>query len=183
MGVVTSSKDDLCIGCFDNVSQIGPDSGALISVYLKNNENTNLAVNGSVTPVVFSYYPPGGTELILTAIGTYLDEGGSFTGNGFASIGTPLANGLKILLNDNEMFNFQANKDFELWYTYQNPRVGSVAVPPTRMIGRCDLTQITNGLPIRIDYRGIKAVVRDNLAITNLDIHIMVQGYLRQIES
>jgi hypothetical protein len=178
-GEMSSTKDDLCVGCFDNVQGIGSTDAGLIYPYLLNDSNKNLAVDGSLSPVIFSYQPPGGFEYYLNAISIYMDEGGSFTGEGFASETAPLTNGIDILVNNNLLFNFKANKDLETWFTYQNPLVGSVAAPPTRLIGIHNILMASNGLPARIGIDGVKAVVRDDIEITNLNIHVMLMGYLR----
>lgn len=176
---MSSTKDDLCVGCFDDIQGIGPTDAGLIYPFLLNGENKNLAVNGSVSPIEFIYQPPPGYEFYLNAIAFYLDEGGAFTGEGFASESSPLANGIDILVNNNLLIKIKANKDLEAWFTYQNPKVGSVALPPTRMIGKHSILEASNGLPARVGINGVKAVVRDNIAITNLNIHIMLMGYLR----
>lgn len=174
-----STKDDLCISCFDDFQGIGPTDAGLVYPYLLNGENKNLAVDGSLAPVIFSYQPPGGLEYVMNAISLYMDEGGAFDGNGFASETGPLVNGIDILVNDNLLFNVKANKDLEMWFTYQNPLVGSVAAPPTRLIGIHSILEASNNLPARVGIDGVKAIVRDDLEITSLDIHIMLMGYLR----
>lgn len=178
-GKMSSSFDDLCVSCFDSVQGIGPTDAGLIYPYLLNGENKNLAVDGSLSPIEFTYQPPPGYEFYLNAIAFYLDEGGAFTGEGFASESGPLANGIDILINNNLLIKIKANKDLEAWFTYQNPLVGSIAAPPTRMIGKHSINYASNGLPARVGIDGVKAVVRDDLEITNLNIHIMLMGYLR----
>lgn len=177
-----STKDDVCISCFENFQDIRRFDGGLVNPYLLNGENKNLAVDGSTEPVTYEYLPPEGLEFYLCIMSIYMDEGGSFTGNGFASESTPLARGIEIFANNNLMINVKANKDLETWFTYQNPLVGSVAAPPTRLIGYHNFLNITNGLPIIIDQYGVKAIVSDDIEITGLDIHIMLSGYLRKKE-
>jgi hypothetical protein len=178
---MTSAKDDLCISCFDSVQGIGPTDAGLLYPYLLNDSNDNLAVDGSETPITFSYQPPTGYEYYLYEISIYIDEGGSFSGNGFASEANPLLNGINILTNNNLMIRIKSNKDLETWFTYQNPLVGSVAAPPTRMIGKHNFSSTTGGLPIRIGYDGVKAIVQDDLDIIDLYIHMMLSGFLRKL--
>jgi hypothetical protein len=174
-----STKDDLCISCFDDVQGISPTDAGLLYPYLLNGSNKNLAVDGSGAPIIFSYQPPGGFEYYLNAISVYMDEGGAFIGEGFASETDPLSNGIDILINDNLLINIKTNKDLEAWLTYQNPLVGSVAAPPTRMIGKHSILYASNGLPARVGINGVKAIVQDELAIQNFYMHIMLMGYLR----
>lgn len=179
---MSSTKDDLCISCFDDSQGIGPTDAGLIYPYLLNGENKNLAVDGSAIPVTFSYQPPGGFIYYLNEISIYMDEGGSFIGEGFASETGPLDSGIDITINNNLLINIKANKDLETWFTYQNPLVGSVAAPPTRMIGKHSIIEASNGLPARVNNIGVKAIVRDDLNIQNLYMHIMLMGYLRRPE-
>lgn len=176
---MSSTFDDLCLSCFDNQQGIGKTDAGLVYPYLLNGTNKNLAVDGSLTPVIFSYQPPAGKEYYLTTISIYMDEGGSFTGEGFASETAPLINGVELLINNNFLVNFKANKDLEIWFTYQNPLVGSVAAPPTRMVGKHSIIEASNGLPARVGIDGVKAIVRDKIDIQNFNMHIMLSGFLR----
>lgn len=176
---MSSFIDDLCLSCYDNVQGIGPTEAGLIYPYLQNGSNKNLAVDGSGIPVIFSYQPPAGLEFYLNTISVYMDEGGAFSGNGFASETDPLSNGIDITMNKNILINIKANKDLEAWFTYQNPMVGSVAAPPTRMIGKHSVFYASNGLPVRIGIDGVNAIVRDELDIQSFYMHIMLMGFLR----
>ena len=78
--------------------------------------SANLAVNGSVTPVVFEYNPPNNRDIEITALSLLFEDTGAFAfGNKFIlnTLGT-LANGL--------LLEVKANDDAVTWQNMKRTR-------------------------------------------------------------
>jgi hypothetical protein len=68
-----------------------------LSAYLENGGSNNMKVNGSVTPVTFSYTIPADTRVALNRGFVVLEDGAtSFVPGNFGQISTGLTNGVEI---------------------------------------------------------------------------------------
>lgn len=72
---------------------------------------TNLAVNGSVTPVVFEAKPPAGKKWRIERMVGYLEGANPFSADTFADIAGGLVNGVDIKINGSLITNWKINRD------------------------------------------------------------------------
>lgn len=87
-----------------------------LSKKLLNGANENMAVNGSVTPVTFTYAPGAGETFIVDELRILVKKGGDWEFDEFINKG-PLTNGLRIVHRrnsiDREMLNAKNNFDLK----------------------------------------------------------------------
>lgn len=150
--------------------------GQIIFKYLTNNGTQDMAVDGSVTPVLFSYGPPAGQRLIIGSINVTLKGNLDFDVEKFAYI-PALTNGVSILQNGTEIINWKTIRDMTLTFTDYN----YLPVAEEKSIyGRILFARIVGG----IDGIEIKAgntfglLIQDDLSGENLEFHAVVHGVL-----
>lgn len=71
---------------------------------------TNLAVNGSITPVIFEAKPPQGKKWRVTRMVGYLEGVNPFSADTFADV-TALTNGVEVMINGQVMTTWNTNRD------------------------------------------------------------------------
>jgi hypothetical protein len=161
-----------------------PDNQVVYFVdHVANGGSTEFAVNGSVTPVVFTAPVPAGQIWYLDELKIYIQDGGNINANAYGGITSGLTNGVLI--------EFQINS---IDYTYFNMKTNldiTDAFPQEGLIGSSSGFLNTNKAFIgtttfapKIALTGddgdlIRVTVRDNLV--GLDFHEMSFKYHRII--
>lgn len=156
------------------------DVAKLITVALKNGSSSNLAVNGSVTPQVFSYSPPSDNDVRVQQVCLVAETTNALSfGNKFidTTIGT-LANGL--------LFEVKINDVSATWQNCKRTRdvleliaLGGLDIitgSPNMFHGHFwvpdEFTLVKQGAFAENDY--IKVTVRDDLrAITYMEVFLL----------
>jgi len=96
------------------------------AAYLKNGADRSMVVNGSVTPVEFSYSPPAGFDFLVSRLAGHMIDNKTMNADTFGGIATVLTNGVRIYLkgpDDIETSDFldgttlQRNGDFDAFFT------------------------------------------------------------------
>ena len=177
-----NSKDDLCIGCGMELTR---SDGNLISEFLidQSTGNTNMMVDGSVTPVVYKYKPPSNNFMYLTQLSFIMFDGLSgFSPEKFATINA-LSSGIVIRLNGQDYTKIKINADFELQSTQIYPALGSTTQPPSKISGKIDFKKLANDLPFTIfSTNGIEVIIQDAIDITGNYLYMVVHGTLRTLD-
>ena len=156
------------------------DETSTVAIYLLNGGSEDQAVNGSVTPVRFSYSPPTGYELICARIVFYMEGTTAFDSNLFGDI-TALTNGWAIEMNGVEAMSAKTNRDLGT-YMYDMKGDEIYGKVNRTIIGRFSFNKFTDGadgITIR-DGESFITVVRDDLSsLTYLEAKIM--GVLKKV--
>ena len=176
-----NTGDQLCVGCTPLGGLTRGDAG-IVSVYLEDQltNNTNMAVDGSITPVVYKYNPPSNAFAYLTDINYVMFNGPQgFTPEKFASR-TALPNGIIIKFNGLDWVRIKTNRDIEILSNYMKPQLGTTTLPPTKLSGNFDFVKIGNGLPVQIfPPNGIEVIIQDDIELVGLELYMMAMGIER----
>lgn len=158
----------------------------IINRYLVNGASSNMIVNGSSTPVAFSYAPLSTQTAVITSI-DLLIVAGSITFNGVRFLAANMmTNGLAYFSNtggvQNIFSNFRINEDFPALNTvctYWAAVGGGLLGGGTNAVMNCSLNLSARLSGSTGDAIGI--LVRDNLTSTGGNLifcQSTVQGYI-----
>jgi len=148
------------------------------SVVLDNGGSASAAVDGSSTPVDFTYTVPTNAALRAERLLVTMQAPGSLTGSDYGGVTGPLTNGVDLLVNGVSILDGMPVKSNNDWAHFcydvniQPHASGSSLVHVRWTFGK-------SGAPLWLRAgETITAKVQDNL--TGLDEHLfLLQGYLR----
>lgn len=156
------------------------DVAKIITVPLKNGSSSNLAVNGSVTPQVFSYSPPGDNDVQIKSMCLVVETSNALAfGNKFidSTIGT-LTNGLllEVKINDVSATWQNCKRTRDVLELADLGGVDIITGSPNLFHAHLwvpdEFTLVKQGAFVADDY--IKATVRDDLrAITYMEVFLL----------
>lgn len=121
-----------------------------------------MAVNGSVTPVTFSYTSPAGFDFEAVRTILYIESQTAFAPDEFGDIAT-LANGVQINAAGSEVTNWKNNVDVVIeMYDFSRNAFGK---SDKLLVTRWTFTKDTNGKTLLIpDGQSFDAVIQDDLS-------------------
>ena len=156
-------KDSLVLNNEDNI----------VSTYLLNGSSEEQAVDGSVTPQVFSYSPPAGKRFIAARVIIYMEGSTAFDSNEFGNQ-TALTNGWVLRLNGVDALSASTNREL---VSYMFDAHGSELFGKVErtMIGRFSFNKFTeDGKGVTINEgESIATVVNDDLSgLTYLEVSV-----------
>lgn len=120
-----------------------------------------MAVNGSVTPVTFSYAPPAGFDFEAVRTMLYIESQTAFAPDEFGDIAT-LANGVQINAAGSGVTNWKNNVDVVIeMYDFSRDAFGK---SDKLLVARWTFTRDTNGKTVLIpDGQSFDAIIQDDL--------------------
>ena len=151
----------------------------LISEYLTNASSPDLNVDGSVTPVEFSYRPNKGETVNIARLLIYLEGGTNFAAEDFANLATALTNGLTISFDGAQVASWRDNVDI-VTTMYDVEGYASLNNIARSISGRWTLNRAAPGFAgVEVTYEngGVVATVNDNLS-TLTQFRIRAQGHV-----
>lgn len=150
------------------------DTSRAFSSKLLNGANDNMAVDGSVTPVVFGAKPPAGKKWRAYRVLVYLEGVNPFSAELFGNL-PALANGTHNKLNGVIVTSWKTNRDMALEMYDLNSPV-ALAKEDRSFAGRWSFDKAF-GKPVLIDSEdgGVELVVNDDLSALEA-FYITVQG-------
>lgn len=133
-----------------------------VSEDLLNGGSNNMAVNGSVTPVTFSYTPLAGFDLEAVRTMLYIESQTAFGSDEFGDV-VALTNGVQINAAGFGVTNWKNNVDVVIeMYDFARDAFGK---PDKLLIARWTFTRDTNGKTLLVpDGQSFDAVVQDDLS-------------------
>jgi len=156
------------------------DETNLITAELLNGGSNAQNVDGSSTPVSFSYSPPAGFNFICARIIFYMESASAFNSNLFGSLAA-LTNGWEMSLNGVIAMGAKQNRELGS-YLYDMQGVKIFGKEDKTMIGRFSFNKIVDGgdgVTIR-DGESITTIVNDDLTgLTYLEAR--VEGVLKPV--
>ena len=152
------------------------DPAEAIDAYLTNNGSNELSVDGSVTPVEFSYNIPAGKQLSLNRIMFGLEGHTSFSAELFANLPS-LTNGIDLICDVVNIVNWKNNSDIKL-SMYDTDAPVSFAKTDRQLNGRFTMDRAFGG-KLRV-VNNFKFVINDNLS-TLVSFKVKIQGVLKDV--
>lgn len=163
------------ITIYENSSSLASSSD-ILETYLKNGSNTQFNVDGSVTPVLFTYTPPTGKSLELTSIQFGMTSPSAVTvTTDFMHLAGGLTNGLAIIVDGIEIINWKNNRDINL--SMEDILAPLIFAKQDRQINGKLFTQAQFGRKILVS-NSISFKIQDNLS-TLVGAICKIQGKLR----
>lgn len=143
-----------------DLNQISPSMH--ISEDLLNGGSNNMAVNGSITPVTFSYTSPAGFNFEAVRMMLYIEAQTAFSPDEFGDIAT-LANGVQINAAGSGVTNWKNNVDVVIeMYDFSRNAFGK---SDKLLVTRWTFTRDTNGKTLlMLDGQSFDAVIQDDLS-------------------
>lgn len=148
-----------------------------VSEYVLNSSSNDMAVDGSSTPVTFSFTPPAGKDFELSRVILYLETSTAMDSIEFGNI-SALANGVQINADGETITNWQDNIDM-LTDMFDLAQAGEAFGKVTRTLaGRWTFTRDVPVKSLLIpDGQSFDVVIRD--AIQTISIfRLKVKGEL-----
>jgi hypothetical protein len=158
----------------NNGSRVNPED--TVNIHLLDAGAENMAVDGSITPVVFKYTVPALKVFELWRMMIYLDDSVAFAATTFGGVAGPLANGVEIDANGTLLETWIDNSEIALtmhdFIGYKN-----LAKEDRSGAGRWSFDRSFGG-PLKLDAGEVFSItVNDDL--TGLDtFHAKIQGKL-----
>lgn len=153
------------------------DETNMIITELKNGASDAMNVNGSVTPVVFSYSPPEGYNFECTRVVFFMEGATAFSSEKFGDLPV-LTNGWELSVNGTVIMNVKDNS--HLVTKLDEAKGLPVLGKETRtMLGRLDFAVLTDnraGLMCK-NGNAIAVNVNDNLSGLSV-LTVSVEGHL-----
>ena len=160
--------------------QFVADETNIVATYLLNGTSEQQAVDGSITPVEFSYSPPAGFNFICSKIIFYMQGSTNFEANEFGNL-TSLTNGWTMEINGVETISAKNNKDLgtfapnmrgvEIYGKINRTLIGSLNFN--------DFADGADGITIR-DGQSFKTIVKDDLS-NLIDLETKIMGVLKPV--
>ena len=149
----------------------------LIKEYLTNASSSNMAVNGAVTPVSFSYIVPANKRLLVSRLMLFMQSATAMASDDFGDQ-TALTNGVFVSVGNQLSVTWKDNIDLATTM-FDLPGMPNLGKETRTMVGRWTLTKETNGIPIELlPGQAVTAKVSDNLSSLNF-FRMTVGGLLR----
>lgn len=159
-------------------SGVTADETNTVSVFLENGGSEQQTVDGSVTPVEFSYTVPVGKKLILSRMLIYIEDSTAFSSTVFAGLASALTNGWEMSVNGTVLFTAKNNWQLAI-HMYDVTGNAIFGKTNQTLIGRFSFSRFVggaNGITIRAG-EDIATIVNDDL--TGIDLmSVMIQGVL-----
>lgn len=163
---------------------VPPNPSSIRNAFVLNGSNNSLLVNGSVTPVVFSYDAYATMDISLQEIKfTLVANSITFGSDYFGSTSGPLANGLLVEIvanggNTGTVYNLRQNESF---VNLASPGGFNWTVSSKDMMSSSYL--VGGGLKLRAGSNDkVRVTVRDNLASAGVYFRCFVKGNLLPIQ-
>ena len=151
------------------------DTKRAVSVKLLNGVNDNMAVDGSVTQVIFEAKPPAGKKWRVVRILGYLEGLTVFSAELFADL-QALVNGVEAKIADDTVTVWKTNRDLALEMHHLDAPV-ALGRQDRTLAGKWDLEQAF-GSPILVDENGgVQFVIKDDLS-SLVAFYVTVQGQM-----
>lgn len=152
-----------------------------LTTYLLNGESNDMGVDGSETPVAFSYTVPAGKVFELGRMLIYAEAGTAFDSTKWFNL-TALTNGVDIVVDGVTIDNWKDNID-ALTNMFDLSSAGVIFGKSTRtMAGRWTYTRGTEGQPLRVTAGNtVDAIINDDLSPAGIIFRIKIQGELKDI--
>jgi len=149
----------------------------VITAYLENGGSNDMGVDGSSTPVTFSFTPTSGFNFKFVRFLLYFEANTAFDSEKFMNL-TALTNGVDVKISGNTISNWKDNIDV-LTDMFDLSSAGAVFGKETKsMSGRWTL-QRTASAPIWVaDTESVAFVINDDLSAANIIFRAKVQGVL-----
>lgn len=150
-----------------NVSTVPYNVSVPKNAFLLNGSSSEMAVNGSSTPVEFSFTPASGETWVLSSLSILIMDSGLTLYSYFGAINSGLTNGLQLILGINgntyEIANVKNNAELVLTFSSD-----STIMPPSGFleVGDAYMGTFKFSAPILLSNSTgdfIKIKVRDNL--------------------
>lgn len=147
-----------------------------VNAYLENKESNDMGVDGSSSPVIFSYIAPKCITVIIGRLLLYMEANSVFHSGKFMNLNA-LSNGVKIYVNDSLLTTWKTNIDIvsDMFDT-----VGGLVFSESGKVLRCRWSfykacNRSSGILIR-NGGSISAVINDNLSVAGIVFRCKVQG-------
>ena len=147
-----------------------------VDAHLLNGTNYNMAVDGSVTPVEFSYDVPTGKYLELTRIMFGFEATTAFSAELFANL-PALTNGIDLVCDNTTFVNWKTNSDIKL-SMYDTDAPAAFAKIERQLNGRFTMRRAFGG-DLRVN-NAFKFVINDDLS-SLVAFQVKIQGVLRDV--
>lgn len=149
-----------------------------ITAYLENSGSNDMGIDGSSTPVAFTYAPPAGFDFLAVRILLYMESGSNFVSTSFMHLAA-LTNGVRTSAGGAELTNWQDNIDIiDDMFDLSNAGV-AFSNERRSLAGRWTFTRGTVNEPLTImNGETFEVLIRDDLSAAGIIFRIKVQGRL-----
>ena len=151
------------------------DTKRAVSVKLLNGANDNMAVDGSVTPVIFEAKPPAGKKWRIIRILGYLEGLTVFSAELFADL-PALVNGVEAKIAGDTVTVWKTNRDLALEMHHLDAPV-ALGRQDRTLAGKWDLKQAFGSSILVDENGGVQFIVKDDLS-SIVAFYVTVQGQM-----
>ena len=169
------------MGVFNGVTAIFDETNVIMAPLL-NGASADMTVDGSVTPVVFSYSPPPGYTFECTGVRFYMEASTAFSAELFGDL-PALANGWTLGINNTPFASAKTNMELAIIMDNVNG-VTALGKEVRTLLGQLDFTPITGGHQSGLTTSvasNVSVTVNDNLS-TLSQLSVFIRGFITPIE-
>lgn len=157
-------------------SQKGVAPSQVIKTYLFDDANSDMAVDGSGTPVIFKYTVPANSVLFLERFILYMEGSTALDSIKFGNL-TALTNGVDLSAGGTILQNWKDNIDIATTM-FDVPGRANFGKETNTLTGRWTLSKETGGFPLAVEAGGtVDVTVNDDLS-TLVAMHLKIGGML-----